>query len=231
MKPYIFLTENYLKHAVDSNNDAIDAVNLSADNLPYTLTLFFTDRYGNAVNRNIDSLILANTNIKDMSIAALQNGNYTNFFTITGNTEKTIFVKNPSSITTTSLQITIPTTNNPASVYGTLGIYNFLCNLFALTDSDFRNEANEGGYRVVDGSYIHFGDYNKWAAKVKMENLPKAQFDLLTNQAKQVGELTAIPYKDLEASAIYECAVNRGFSWGVDRKTELFNLTLELNEL
>ena len=69
MKPYIFLTENYLKHAIDSNNDAIDAVNLSADNLPYTLTLFFTDRYGNTVNRSIDTLILQKTNIQNNGYA------------------------------------------------------------------------------------------------------------------------------------------------------------------
>jgi len=231
MKPYIFLTENYLRNVVDGNNEIIDGVNINTSTLPYTLTVYFTDRYGNAINRVIDTFILNNTNIKNMTVAALVNGNYTNIFSISGNTQSTVIIKNESATTTNSLQITIPTTNNPATVYAQLGIYAFICNLCALTDSDYKKDANYGGYRVIDGSFIHYADYNKWVGKIKMENLPQEQFNLLTNQTDEYGEMTVIPYQDLEANGVYECAVNREYSWGLDRKTSLFNLTLELNEL
>ena len=181
MKPYIFLTENYLRNVVDGNNEIIDGVNINTSTLPYTLTVYFTDRYGNAINRVIDTFILNNTNIKNMTVAALVNGNYTNIFSISGNTQSTVIIKNESATTTNSLQITIPTTNNPVTVYAQLGIYGFICNLCALTDSDYKKDANYGGYRVIDGSYIHYADYNKWVGKIKMENLPQAQFNLLTN--------------------------------------------------
>ena len=112
-----------------------------------------------------------------------------------------------------------------------MGVFAYLCNLCALTESDYKKDANYGGYRVVNGSYIHYADYNKWTAKIKMENLPQAQFNLLTNQVDEFGELTVIPYQDLEAQAIYECGVNREYSYSLDRKTSLFELTLECNEL
>lgn len=231
MKPYIFLSQNFLKDIVNGNNEIINGVDINISTLPYTLTIYFTDRYGNAVNRVIDTLIFQNTNINNMTVSALVGGTYTNIFSLTGNTQSTVITKNESTTTTSSLQITIPETNNPATVVGKLGIYGFLCNLCALTDSEYKKDANYGSYRVIDGSYIHYADYNKWVAKIKMENLPQAQFNLLTNQVDEIGEMTVIPYQDLEANGVYECAVNREYSWGLDRKTSLFNLNMEFNEL
>lgn len=231
LKPYIFLSENYLKKAVDSNSDSIDAVKISSNNLPYSLTLFFTDRYGNITNRTIDTLILQDTNINNLTISALNNGSYTPLFSVAGNTESTIFLKVQNAVQTSSLRIDIPSADNPATIKGRFGVYGFICNLCALTDSNYKNEANAGGYRVVNGDYIHYFDYRKWSAKVKMENLAQDQFALLSEQAQNIGEITAIPYKDLFIDAIYECAVNPEISYGLNRKTELFDLELELNEL
>ena len=231
LKPYIFLSENYLKHAVDSNNDTIDAINILSSNLPYSLTLFFTDRYGNPINRKIDTLILQNTNIKKLTVSYLNNGGYTALFNISNNTASTVFLKAQNAVETSSLQIDIPSPDNPAEISGRFGVYGFICNLLALTDSNYKNEANAGGYRVVNGAYIHYFDYKKWSCKLKMENLPKEQFTLLSDQAQNLGEITAIPYQDLFIDAVYECAVNSEISYGLDRKTELFNLEMELNEL
>lgn len=231
LKPYIFLSENYLKKAVDINLDTIDAVNITSNNLPYSLTLFFTDRYGNPTSRKIDTLILQNTNIKKLTVSYLNNGGYTALFNVSNNTASTVFLKAQSAVETSSLQIDIPSTDNPAEISGRFGVYGFICNLLALTDSNYKNEANAGGYRVVNGNYIHYFDYKKWSAKVKMENLAQDQFTLLSEQAQNIGEITAIPYQDLFIDAVYECAVNPEIAYGLNRKTELFNLTLELNEL
>ena len=63
-----------------------------------------------------------------------------------------------------------------------------------------------------------------------MNNLPQEQFDALTAQA-DTGEITLLPYEDMAASEIYECAVNRQYQYSVNRKTRLFSLELECNEL
>ena len=199
--------------------------------MPFSLTLFFTDRYGNPVNRTIDTLILQDTNINNLSISAYNGSIYEPFFNVSDNTESTIILKAQNAVSTSSLQIDIPSADNPATISGLFGVYSFIYNLWALTDSTYKNEANAGGYRVVNGDYIHYFDYKKWTAKIKMENLSKEQFDLLAEQARNIGEITAIPYQDLEASAIYECAVSPEISFSLDRKTELFTLDLELNQL
>lgn len=229
MKPYIFLSENYLHNAQDSNGNAINAIDISTSDLPYTLTVYFADIYGNPTARTIDTLILQDTNIQNLTLAYEKNGAYTNILTLSNNTASTVLLKAANAVATSSIQITLGATN-PASVAAKLGVYGFVCNLLALTDSNYKIAANQGDYRVVSGDYIHWADYKKWVCKVKMENLPKDQFDALTAQADK-GEMTVVPYTELEATAIYECGVNREYSYELDRKTELFSLTLELNEL
>ena len=230
MKPYIFLTENTLNYTQDENALTVNVKDISAT-VPYTQTIYFTDRYGNIENRTIDTLILRNTNIQDIIIEPSNGGIYTTFLTLTGNTHSTVILKSANPVTTSSIRITIPNSvNNPANVVAQMGVYGFLCNLLALTDSTYKIEANEGGYRVVSGAYIHWADYKKWVGKVKMENLPKEQFNLLTAQADK-GDMTVIPYEDLQADEIYECAVKREYQYEVNRKTELYSLELEFNEL
>ena len=231
MKPYIFLTENYLRNTQDQNSASIDITTLSNVQPDYEQVIFFADRYGNIVNRTIDTLILTNTNIVNMTVSANMGGTYTTAFTVSGNDKSTLIVKLANPVTTSSLKFTIPDdTFNPQYINAQIGVYGFLCNLLALTDSSYKIDANAGGFRVVSGAYIHWADYKKWVAKVKMENLPQSQFDALTQQA-DLGEMTVIPYEDLQADEIYECAVNREYSYELDRKTELFSLELEFNEL
>lgn len=232
MKPYIFLTENYLNFTQDENSNPIDIRAIADEQTPYEVTVFFADRYGTIVNRTIDTLVLRNTNIVNMTVAASNGGGvYSTAFAVSGNDKSTLFIKLANPVTTSSLKFTIPDdTFNPAYASAQIGVYGFLCNLLALTDSSYKIEANEGGYRVVSGAYIHWADYKKWVGKIKMENLPQNQFDLLTAQADK-GEMAVIPYQDLVIDEIYDCAVKREYQYELNRKTELFSLELELNEL
>lgn len=240
MKPYIFLSNNYLKTTVDENAAALDIRELSALT-PYEQIIYFTDRYGNVVEREIDTLILRNTNIVNMTVEVVtqesesesgsESGEGTALFTLSGNTESDVFLKAAEPITASCIRISIPNDGeNPATATAQIGVYSFLCNLWALTDSNYKIDANEGAYRVISGAYIHWADYKKWFAKLGIENLPQEQFNLLTEQA-DTGEMTVIPYQDLAFEEVYECAVKRQYSYELNRKTALFSLELEFNEL
>lgn len=234
MKPYIFLSQNYLSQAQDGNGDSLDIRTVENQQVPFEQTLFFADRYGNIVNREIDTLIISGTNIVNMTVEKADGlGNYSTCFEVQGNDKDSLIIKLETPVTTSSLRFTVADdTYNPQIInIGYMGVFKYLCNLCALTDGSFKNEANYGSYRLVSGALVHYADYKKWSCKLKMENLPQEQFNILANQARDVGEITVIPYQDLEAEELYECGVNREISYEVDRKTELFSLDLELNEL
>ncbi|MDD6174061.1 MAG: hypothetical protein PUB86_07285 [Elusimicrobia bacterium] len=233
--PFIFLTQNFARQIVDADGADISAglANITTTDLPYTVTLFFTDKWGQIVNRTIDTLILQNTNIGSIVIEAADNsGNYSPMFTISDNTDGTVLFKADKPVTTSSLKVTIPALGNPEQVQiGRIGVYNYLLDLFALTDSNYKTETNQGNYRTLSGNIVFYGDYKKWESKIKIENLPQAQFNTINAAVQTDNILTVIPFKDFEPSAVYECYIAPDFSFEVDRKTALYSATLEAKEL
>ena len=90
MKPYIFLSENYLNNTVDGNSATIDIRNIS-EYVPYSVEVYFTDMYGNPTSRTVDTIILQDTNIVNMTVEAMgAGGTYSTLLTITDNTESMI---------------------------------------------------------------------------------------------------------------------------------------------
>ncbi|WP_428044897.1 hypothetical protein [Candidatus Avelusimicrobium fimicolum] len=234
-KPYIFLSQNFSRRVVDGNGNDISGQlnNIDTVALPLTLTFFLSDRWGTIKNHNLDTLILRDTNLQNISIEAADSaGNYSELFNVQGNTDSTVMFSAPAPVTTSSLRITIPAGGNPQQVkVGQIGFFNHIAELFALTDGNFKRETNQGSYRTLSGDIVFYGDYQKWEAKIKIENLPQEQFDALNAAIMTDNALTVIPFKDFDPTAIYECYVSPEFSYEVDRKTALYSATLEAKEL
>ena len=231
-QPYIFLSQNYAKYALDEQVNEVPLKNLELGNLPYVAKIYLTDKYGNYINRSIDTLLLEDTNIVNATLEYEQNGQYYPWFTLSGNTDTTVLLKKPEPVSVCSIRITIPAEHNPSVVnIGKLGLYKYLCDLCAETDSSFKVDANSGSYRTLSGDVVYYGDYGKWESKIKIGNLPKEQFDLLSREVKDTNELTIIPFKDFDFSAVYECYIDPEIEYEVNRKTELYELKLEAQEL
>lgn len=234
-KPYIFLSENYGKFI--ANADGSDVANRIADveihSFPFEFTFFFTDQWGNFINREVDTLVLQNTNLVNATVYAADSaGNYTPLFEILNNRESTVCSKLAVPVKTSSLRVVVAAEGNPELVQiGKIGFYRYLCDLAALTDSSFKKDTNQGDYRVLSGAVVYYGDYDKWTAKIKTDNLPKGQFDLLMGEIKSSNCLTIIPFQDFVAEEIYECYINPEISYEVNRKTELYSLSMEAQEL
>lgn len=231
-EPYIFLSQNYAKYAENETASTVSFKNLELSGLPQVLTFYLTDKYGNYINRSIDTLLIEDTNIVSATLEYEKDGQYYPWFTLSGNTDTTILIKNPLPVSACSIRLTIPAEQNPSVVsIGRLGLYKYLCDLCAETDSSFKVDANSGSYRTLSGDIVYYGDYDKLENKIKISNLPKAQFDLLTQEIKDTNELTIIPFKDFDFSAVYECYLTPEIEYEVNRKTELYDLKLEAQEL
>lgn len=239
--PYIFLSKNYLKTSCYENGDDTadlqplydnDVKTLFQTELPCEKTIFFTDSFGNVVNRTFDVLILQNTNITDLTVSAADNaGVYAQIAFIAGNSEKNIFKPLEGKVTTSSVKISITAANSSYAEVGEFKICNLLSNLFALTKAKESRDCNAGNFRTASGRLIHYKDFSKWANSLDMENITKSDFDVLLNEIQSEGELIIVPYLDLEIQAIYECYVNPEAKYSVDRKTELFSLSIDAGEL
>ncbi|WP_424244382.1 hypothetical protein Dip510_001652 [Elusimicrobium posterum] len=241
-KPYFFFSKNYLKTSSYANGDDTADLQPLYDNdvntvlqtgeLPYEKTIFFTDNFGNFVNRTFDTLILLNTNVKNLIVSAADtSGVYTPVLYVTENTEKNVFKNIESKITTSSIKINIAASNASYAEIGELKICNFLVDLCALTKSKEGKDCNAGSFSTTNGRLIHYKDFSKWTNGLEIENLSKADFDVLSSEIESEEEMIIAPYLDLDIKAIYECYVKPEIKYSVDRKTELYNLSIDTREL
>lgn len=234
-RPFVFFTQDYGQYLSNGNGTDLSGAfsRISVQNLPYEVTVFFTDKWGNVVNRRIDTLMLSCANVANMTVAAADSaGNYTAAWTVSGNTESDFILKLAAPLTTSSVRLIIPEEGNPQTVnIAKIGICGYLCDLLALTDAAFKKDSNQGQYRTISGDMVFYGDYDKLDTKLKAESLPKSQFDLLTAQVDETNRLTVLPFYDEEPGKICACYVSPEYSFELDRKTGLYSLTLELKEL
>ena len=231
-QPYIFLSQNYAKYALDEQVNEVVFKNVELGNLPQSIKLYFTDKYGNYINRSIDTVLFEDTNMVNATLEYEKNGQYYPLCTLSGNEDTTVLIKNAQMVSAGVIRITFPAEGNPSSIrIGRFGIYRYLCDLFAETDSSFKVDANSGSYRTLSGDIVYYGDYGKWESKIKISNLRKEQFETLTKEIHDTNELTIIPFKDFDFSAVYECYIDPEIEYEVNRKTELYELKLEAQEL
>lgn len=234
-KPFIFLTKNFARQIVDANGVDVSQqlINISTSEFPYVLTFFFTDKWGKIINRKIDTLILEGTNVRNLIIESADNsGNYKTLFNVAGNIDNTVIFIADEKVETSSLRLTIPASGNPEEVrIKRASFYDYLLDCVALTSADFHFETNQGSYRTLSGNIVFYGDYKKWASKIKIENLPQGQFNIINAAIQEDNILTIIPFQDFEPAAIYESYISPEFSFEVDRKTALYSATWEAQEL
>lgn len=234
-RPFIFLTQDYGKMIANGSGADISGYlsNISVQIFPYEQTLFFTDRWGNITKRRIDTLILKNTNLANATIeVADSTGKYTALFEVSGNADSTFMVKTSKPVFTSSLRITINAAGNPGTVtIGRIMLLGYVCDLFALTDASFKKETNQGTYRLVSGEMVYYGDYHKLTTKLKIENLPETQFKDITAVVDDSNQLIMLPFYNNEIGGIYECYAHPAYSFSLNRKTGLYSLDLELEEL
>lgn len=236
-RPFIFLSADYGANVSNGLGTDLSGIlsNLTVQDLPYEQTVFFTDKWGNVVNREIDTVMFAGTNLASVIIEASDNsGEYSPLWNLSGNTESDFLLKLPAPVTTSSLRITLGDVEdgNPQTVnIGKIGVHCYLLDLLALTDAQFKKDTDQGFYRTIAGQTVFYGNFNKLDTKLKAENLPKAQFEALTAQIDAQNKLTVLPFYDDSVGKVYECYVSPEYSFELDRKTGLYGLTLELKEL
>lgn len=233
--PFIFLSKNFAGNIVDESGADVSAqlANIDTAALPFSFTFFFSDVWGNIKNQTVDTLILQDTNIKNLQIYAADSaGNYSEFINLQDNDGDTVMYTAPAPVTASSLRVVVPAAGNPQQIRAAkIGVYAHLANLCALTSADFKRDTKQGNFRTLAGNLVFYGDYEKWTAKIKIENLPAAQFSALDAAIKADNILTVIPFKNFAPAAIYESYINPEFSFSLDRKTELYDATLEAQEL
>jgi len=193
------------------------------------IVCWFKDKYSDDISRNIDTIIIQNTNIKSMTVKYLSSlGVETVLYTLTNNDEHEIRIYLNSKVDTTKITFEITDVFEGTYIYiGQLRVCESIIDLVATTETTARNSVQDGQVRTYGGRLITWTDYYKWAATIQIQNNSKTQYDLLKSFIIADGFVTVIPWEDFEERDVYEVAISlKDLNFDINRWSGLYNLTL-----
>lgn len=207
----------------------------SDDTVTETVTITFNDDSGAAVTRRIDMFILLNTNVRGLSAsytdAAGASHNIPDL-NIADNEEENLIIEFSDYADARTFTLSMATTMeaNGEKKVGELKLCELLINLEALTSFSRKDYANQGHYYLKTGELVRWREFSKVAGSLSLSNVSKDQRDALNTAIANFDFLTFIFYSEYDASSVYEFAVTEMPSETFDRRTQLFEIGLELTE-
>jgi len=206
----------------------------SSDIIPETVEVNFKNWQGAALNRTFDRIILLGHNYK-----AITADYYDGFAwqpiaeaTLTLAAANTV-IEIATPISAARVRVVAATTQvaNAEKYLGELKIcLNVLSLGLALSDWQPAGEQKAGAYRLAGGPLVAWKEWTKLAGILSLENVAKTTKDALLPYLKANGFITVVFYSDFDTSEVYEMSIASAPAWTVDRKAELFSLSMELRE-
>lgn len=193
-----------------------------------TITGTFKDRYSQAINRDVDTIIIQNTNIKAMTVKYLDGSSVEQtIYTLTNNANSEIRIELSASVNISNIIFDITEVFTGTYVYiGQLRVCENIMELTATTNTGVSDILEFGNIRTANGKLIKWTEYRKWSASIQISNMSKTQYDLLKSFIVEDEFVTIEPFPEFEVKDIYEVALS-GFDYDISRWSGKFNLTLK----
>ena len=223
-KAYLYDQKPATAHLSSGSNDATTE----------TVDVSFKNWQGAAVVRTFDRIILLGHNYKAITAdyydgAAWQPITEATLTLAAANT----IIEIATPISATRVRVVAATTQvaNAEKYLGELKVCLNLVSLgLALTDWQPSGEQKAGAYRLAGGPLVAWKEWTRLAGTLSLENVLKTTKDTLLPYLKASGFITLVFHADFDASEVYEFSIASAPAWAVDRKAELFSLSMELRE-
>lgn len=214
----------------------------SSDAVQEQMNIQFKDFKGDYQVRNVDTIMLMNTNIKALQGQIIDSAGYywsmqlSDGSQMTGPYSGTDLIIPLATVMASRypqqvlLYLQTTQTANEEKKIGELKLCQKILTVNGKTTFDQSGEAKEISYRVADGSLIHASEYIKRGGTLSIENLSMADFDTLMAAITANDFLTFYLYGDYAPSEVFEASVTLPVSRTFDRTTQLYSVELELKE-
>ncbi len=208
----------------------------SNDETPETITVTFKNRAGADCPAEFDRIILLNTN------AAALSAEYTGTdgvsyplpqATINAITADSVIIELPRAVTAKSVSLTLVATQT-ADCEKYLGALKFCKSIMSLANATAAfsraDYVKQGDYYLASGSLVHWREYRKAGGTLCVENLTRADRDILSNAINAQEYLTVSFIDDIAPGDVYEFFVSSAPSEEFDRKTMRYTFEFQVKE-
>lgn len=214
------------KWASESSNDATQE----------TIEIVFNNWQGAEVDRNIDRIIFLNHNLKAGGVDYWSAGAWVEIAeaTFTGLASAYTFIELTAPVVTSRIRVRLDTTQtaNEDKEIGELKFCEKILDGTQLWRSDIPRSDSQlaGTYRTGEGRLVFWREWTKFAASGYLQEVTLANKNTLLPYLKSGGFITIVFYQDFDPTECFECALVEGPRFSLDRKSELFEVSLNLEE-
>lgn len=208
----------------------------SDDSTQETIEITFKNWQGAEISRTIDQIVLLNHNIKAGGADSWDGSAWQPIAsaTFTGNAAANTIITLAAAVATTRLRLRLDTTIT-ANAQKTIGELKACAAIFTgsqqwLSDLRRYDEQQAGGYRLYGGALVHWREYTKFGASLMMQDVSKADRDTIMTHYAANGWLTLVVAYDHDPAAVYEVAIDSAPQEALDRKSGLYEISMELRE-
>lgn len=191
------------------------------------------DRAGATTLYPFDTIILLNTNVK-AGYAAYYNGSA--WGNITGGTISALATTDTmvsfSEVTGSYMKLWLQTTQaaNAQKYLGELKVCKHILTMSTLSNFARTDELRAGNYYTRGGNLVRFRIFNKFCGSLTLQNISKTQRDALWTAYDAYDFFVFAFFKDYALSETYDMAITSPPTETFNRKTQLYEITLEVKQ-
>ncbi|NLO90837.1 MAG: hypothetical protein GX410_02425 [Elusimicrobia bacterium] len=208
----------------------------SSDSVEESIRLMFRDAAGQPAAFGFDRVLLLNTNAKNLRgqyyASSTGGGTAVPELAAQNSAQDALFQLSAPPFTPWgfSLHIQDTRTAGQEKFLGELKLCKHLLTLDALTSFDRSDYAREGSYYLAGGGLVRWREFTRFAGTLTVKNLSKTGRDLLRRACLDYDFLTLAFFTEYDLRQTYDVAVAAPPRETFDRKTMLYEMTLEVKE-
>jgi len=225
LEAYLYDQKQDTKWISTSSNDTVEEI----------IEISFKNWQGTEITRTFDTIIILNTNAKAMACDYWNGSDWVAISeaSIT-NSAANVLIDIVTSISATKFRIKITTTivANAEKYIGELKVCNNIIDGSQEWLSEFSREDEQraDNYRLTGGALVAWKEWTKCAGSLDLSNVNKTNKDLLLPYLKIANFIIVAFYSDYDMTEIYEFSIVNEPNYTFDRKTQLFEISLDLQE-
>lgn len=197
------------------------------------LVIYFLSSSGVQVAKTFDTIILLNTNMKS-GYAYYYNGSEWISLpeTIISNLDVPDKLFSFDAVSGDSLRFWLNTTQiaNQNKYLGELKVCKHVLTLDALSQFQRQDFAKEGHYYLSGGDLVRWREFRKFGGQLTLRNISKAQRDTLWAAYEAYDFFVFAFFSEYALAETYDVAITSPPSETFDRKTQLYEMGLEVKE-
>ena len=208
----------------------------SNDATEESIAITFKNWQGTEISRTFDRIIILNHNIKAGAFdywdgSAWQVISAAAMTAVTAS-NTLIELVTPISATRFRVRLTTTQTTNAEKYIGELKVCQSIITGSQLWRSDIprNDEQKSGSFRTGQGGLVSWREWSKFGAAGTLYDVSKTDHDLLFPYLKASGFITIVFWNDFDLTECFEASLVGAPNHKLDRKTALYEISLELKE-